>query len=297
MKQGPYGFSVLDPVLLSPKSWEKSKAPELRNQRGDPTDVRPLHAEEHSLRRDRKANAVTSPNVRTTTGHTHRATRLFHCADNVRESKVHEQARFEHGVFEGRWRDPLLDMPQIPEAAPELHSEWLSLADEDMTSVQRLAANLLFSLESVAYTYSSTVAQLFSAHNSDNRGVVEFDQFERALVKLGIYADGELTTENAIAVLSIIDSSFDGKVSIPKLDRAVRAARRIRVNHEKTENERQKRRQVKLSHSYSDPIPVEVVKVEYPASSLLNFNRSFQKFMSQQRVLLEHHNESVPAGQ
>jgi len=295
-KQGGYGFSLLDPVLLSPKPWEKHKVPELRHN-SDPTDVRPLHAEEHSLRRARKDNPVTSPSVRSTAGHTCRATRLAHCADNLRESKVHEQAKFEHGFFEGSWRDPLLDMAQIPEAAPEQHSEWLCLADEDMTDVQRLAANLLFNLEGVAYKYSSTVAQLFSAHNGVNRGVVELEMFQKALVKLGIFAHGELTTENAIAVMSIIDPSFDGKVSVPTLDRAVRAARRIRVHREEAENERRKRRQVKLSHSYSDPIPVEVVRVEYPASSLLNFNRSFQKFMSQQRVLLDHHNEAVPVGQ
>jgi hypothetical protein len=290
-KQGPYGFSVVDPCLMPPTVWQGSKSPSHRTA-GDAGDMRPLVSEEFGHKRSRKQDPVTSDIVRATGGHTRRAQRLFHCLDNKREEAVLEQARFEQGVFEGKWRNPLLDTPHIDEHPPEQH-DWIELSLEEMTPSQQTAAYLLFRIERVSYKTRGRLAQLFVDKNGGHPGVLEPEEFISGLIKLRVCQTGELKTPQVISIMSTIDPGFNGRVNLPTLSRAVNTARGIRMQREQANDALLKQRQVKLSTSYSESIPVDVIKVDRYESSLLNFNRSFQKFLTQQRGLLEHHNEAL----
>merc|ERR1711870_38973 len=96
------------------------------------------------LKRNRSAGAVISPSVRTTTAHTRRAERAFHVLDHGREEGVLEHARFENGMYEGRWRDPLLDTKgQIPEASVPAQYDWLERNIEELDSHQQMASRIL----------------------------------------------------------------------------------------------------------------------------------------------------------
>eukprot|EP00928_Gymnodinium_smaydae_P090354 TRINITY_DN74175_c0_g1_i1.p1 TRINITY_DN74175_c0_g1~~TRINITY_DN74175_c0_g1_i1.p1 ORF type:complete len:462 (-),score=109.23 TRINITY_DN74175_c0_g1_i1:114-1499(-) len=294
MKQGPYGFSLLDPVLLANRPWQTSKSPSLRHT-GDAAEMRPLGQEEFGQKRNCIENPVSSPTVRATVGHTKRAQHAFKCLDKRRDEQVLEQARFEHGVFEGRWRDPLLDMPYIAEPPPETHLVWLDLPEEEMTPEQVLAAAMLFRLDGLTKKSRGHLYQLVCDKNGGALGVLEVDEFLKSLVKIGCVEEGELTHDTVIGILSVVDPAFDGRVNVPTLGRAVKAAGVVRSRRERESLQLQKQHQVKMRASYSEKLAIDVVRLEHSFSSLLNFQRSFSKFMAQQKELLEHHTESNPS--
>eukprot|EP00929_Paragymnodinium_shiwhaense_P009076 TRINITY_DN113128_c0_g1_i1.p1 TRINITY_DN113128_c0_g1~~TRINITY_DN113128_c0_g1_i1.p1 ORF type:complete len:482 (+),score=112.67 TRINITY_DN113128_c0_g1_i1:143-1588(+) len=295
MKQGPYGFSMVDPILMPPSATDlTSKSSGLRWS-GDPSDMRPLLKEEFGLKRDRvNKDPVGSPLVRHNNGHERRARRHFHCLDNRREEAILEQACFEHGVFEGKWRSPLLDtgIEKIQETqSPEEEHSWISKPLLEMNAAQESAANLLFRLERVANQTRGKLAQLFVDQNNGPTGQLEPAEFIRGLEKHAVLYRDEMTPAKLIGIMHTIDKSFDGRVSLPVLTRAIAYARGVRMQKEQAQDNLRRQRQVKLNTSYSESMPIDVIKVDRYESSLLNFNRSFQKFVNQQKQLLEHHNE------
>lgn len=286
---------MVDPILMPPSASDlTSKSSGLRWE-GDPSDMRPLLKEDFGLKRDRvNKDPVGSPMVRHTNGHERRARRHFHCLDHRREESILEQARFEHGVFEGKWRNPLLDtgMESIQDTqAPEEEHTWLSKPLEEMTSAEEVASNLLFRLERAATQTRGRTAQLFVDQNHGPNGQLEPAEFIKGLEKHYILYQNELTPQKLIGIMNTIDKSFDGRVSLPVITRAVNYARTVRMRKDQEKDAIRKQRQVKLKTSYSEAMPIDVIKVDRYESSLLNFNRSFQKFVNQQRQLLDHHHE------
>lgn len=293
-KQGSYGFSLIDPCLMPPRSWASSSSPPVRWS-GGPSEVRPLSSEEIGLKRNRQAGPVVSPIVRSNTAHTRRAQRLFHCLDKRQDEAILEQARFENALVEGRWRDPLLDLKgeclEMP--APETF-EWLDDPHEDMQPARQAAAALLSRLDEIATTTRWRIADLFAGENKGHPGVLEPEEFLRGLSRLGAVSE-EFGLEDLMRFMSTIDPCFDGLVRIPVVSRAVGVARSKRMRTEEAKRLALKQRQVKLRASYSESIPCEVVKIEKEPSSLLNFNRACAKFKGQQGQLLAYHNELGPS--
>jgi len=103
--------------------------------------------------------------------------------------------------------------------------------------------------------------------------------------------DGEFTEDNIVHAMTVIDPNFDGRVSLPVIARAIQATHKVQRQRDQSSQQQEKQHQNKLSTSYSESLPVEVVKVDMESRSLFNFERDFEKFRSQQRILLAHHNE------
>lgn len=289
-KQGPYGMSMLDPCLMAPRSWTTSKPPPVRWD-NDAGDVRPLTMEDIGHRRNRAAGQVISDCVRTTNFHNRRAKLVHQIFDRNREDRFLEQVRFENGAYEGRWRDPLLDRQgQLPEEHPHEDHDWVSRDKQDMNPAQQLASDILFGLQSHLRTSRQRISQLFDAESTGPRGVLEPKEFLRGLQRLGIISEG-ITVDDIVDAMSIIDPGYDGRVNLPTVSRAVAAAQKFQTQRTQASQRLEQQHQAKIQTSYSESLPVEVVKVDRESRSLFNFERSFEKFRSQQRELLAQHNE------
>jgi hypothetical protein len=290
-KQGPYGFSMLDPCLMAPRSWSTSQPTPVRWE-NDPADIRPLSTEDLGHKRNFIAKPVTSDIVRTTRCHAKRAQLSFQNLDKHRQEKILEQVKFETGVFDGRWRDPVLEQKgQLPEEAPEERHEWLGNEKEDMHSTQQLGSHILFGLQNCLRTSRAKLTSLFWAEGKGHPGVLEPAEFLKGLERLGIVEEGELTLDDVVEAMTTIDPNFDGRVNLPIISRAIATATKIQSEQTKAAQQRALQYQDKISHSYSESLPVEVVKVDRESRSLFNFERSFEKFRNQQRLLLANHNE------
>jgi len=290
-KHGPYGFSMVDPCLLPPRSWAAS--PQVPTRWCDKlSDARPLDTQALGLKRNRSAGPVISPCVKTTQTHTQRAKRTFQVLDKRREEAVLEHARFENGVYEGKWRDPLLETKgQLPEVCPPERHDWLGLPAEEMTPEQELAVRIVYGLFDVQTRFRGGLLALFAPENRGGPGVLEPEEFSRALVRLGVLTVGECSVERLVQAISLIDHSSDGRVNLPALARAIGVARCLRKEQQQATQMRQQQRQVFLNTKYSDSVPVDIVKLDKNSKSLFNFERSLERFRSQQRELLVQHNE------
>jgi hypothetical protein len=152
----------------------------------------------------------------------------------------------------------------------------------DMSNITLLATHILSSLQTCLRNSRGGLNGVFQV----DMGMLEPEEFLSGLIRLGIVADGELSVEQLVEVLPHIDATFDGYVNLASVAKAVNAAR-------KTQGQQQGDRQnkAKANASYCESLPVEVVKVEKEPRSLFDFERQYEKFRKQQRVLLEHHNE------
>lgn len=290
-KHGPYGFSMMDPCLLPPRTWAASP-PVPTRWCDDLSNARPLDTQALGLKRNRSAGPVISSTVRTTQAHTQRAKRTFMVLDKQREEAVLEHARFENGVYEGKWRDPMLETKgQLPEACPPERHDWLGLFDDDMSPAQQLAQRIVFGIYDVQTRFRGGLLALFAPENRGGPGVLEPTDFLHALVRLGVMVEGECTIERLVQAISVIDQSSDGRVSLPALARAIGVARGLRKQQRQATERQHQQRQVFLNTKYSDSVPVDIVKLDKNSKSLYNFERSLEKFRSQQRELLIQHNE------
>jgi len=222
----------------------------------------------------------------------------FRNVDKNREEKLLEQVRFEKGMYEGKWRDPMLErrtdgaVGQLPEEHPEETHDWLGADHEDMHTTQQLGSRILFGLQRCLRDCRGKITKLFQAENKAcATGVLEPEEFLAGLVRLGVVEDGELTVDNIVEAMSTIDTNFDGRVNLPLIQRAVNAAHKVQGQRTQAAQEVERKTQAKLTTTYTESLPVEIVKVDRESRSLFNFERSFEKFRSQQRVLLAHHNE------
>mmetsp|Transcript_4042 Transcript_4042/g.12047 ORF Transcript_4042/g.12047 Transcript_4042/m.12047 type:complete len:458 (+) Transcript_4042:254-1627(+) len=291
LKQGPYGFSMVDPCLMPPRSWADCGAVPTRWS-DERSDARPLESQALGLKRNRSAGPTTSPTVRTTAAHSQRAQRAFQVMDKHREEAVLEHARFENGVFEGRWRDPLLETKgQLPEPAPLECHDWLSMPEGELSDRQRLASRIVFGLFDAMRSFRGSLTALFAAESRGGPGVLEPAEFLHGLVRLGVLKQREVTLDRLVQAIPVIDQSSDGRVRLPAAARAVAVARAVRKKQQHATEQLHQQRQVFLSTKYSESLPVDVVKLDKEPKSLYNFERSMEKFRSQQRALLVQHNE------
>jgi len=276
---------------MPPRSWASS--PRVPTRQDDHLgDVRPLDAHALGLKRNRSAGDVLSPTVRSTKAHTIRAQRAFHVMDKHREEGLLEHARFENAVYEGKWRDPLLDNKgRVPEHAIHEKHEWLGANIEELDPLQQLASRILFGVHDAATRSKGGVKALFAAENKGGPGVLEPQDFLAGLVRLGVLIGGDVGLDDIIKVIAVIDPSSDGRMRLPALDRAVGVARRLHKQQQEAWEKSNKDRQVFLSTNYGDSLPVSVIKIDKQPKSIHTFERSLEKFRSQQRELLVHHNE------
>jgi len=172
-RQGSYGFSMMEPIHMPPRVWTETKQPPHRWPR-DPSDVRPATTEcnEHRHRRSRTAGPFISDIVRSNTTHDLRAAHAFRSLDKKTEEIQLEEVRFQQGMFDGRFRDPMLDAgvsgPALV-ASSAAHCHFLAEDHSDAPEAQQVASRLLFGIEE-ALTQSK--GHLKSLFKSVNRGTV-----------------------------------------------------------------------------------------------------------------------------
>mmetsp|Transcript_17959 Transcript_17959/g.38296 ORF Transcript_17959/g.38296 Transcript_17959/m.38296 type:complete len:494 (-) Transcript_17959:131-1612(-) len=300
-KKGPYGFSLLDPCLLPPKAWASDRKPPFRAQ--NTGDMRPLSTEGFGLRNRLLGRPHVSDCVRSTEAHARRAQLHNASLDKGREEAFLEHARFENGMFEGKWHDPThTTRGEVLEVQPPEEHSWLQMPMEDMHPIRARAAAMLFGLDRALRKFRGGLHALFAAENLGCRqeyrggaaGVLEPSEFMRGLVRVGVVAEGELSNEEVTQIMGVIDSGFDGRVRLPVVARAVTAARNVRTSRERDMEEVQQAQAHRVESTYHAKLPFQAVKVDKQPSSMLNFNRSFETFRKQQQGLLQFHEADAP---
>mmetsp|Transcript_41101 Transcript_41101/g.118224 ORF Transcript_41101/g.118224 Transcript_41101/m.118224 type:complete len:492 (-) Transcript_41101:36-1511(-) len=301
-ERGPYGFSVLDPVLMPrPRhigEMASTTCPE--RWRGDSGDARPLAAHDLSTRRNHVEKPVISSSVRSTAAHTARSKLAFHHLDKRRAEGVLEQARFEHGVYEGKWRDPLLDRHgALPEASPPIDHSWIETPPDEMSTEQVMAMRVLYGVDAAMRNSMGRFSDLFAAENSGPKGVLEIEEFRRGLIRLGSFEENEISPQAVRQAAPIIDPTGNGRIHLPVVARAVAVVRRL---PHPPPLELLGARVLKLwcqrkpsppeipVPPYGDAAPVDAIRLDHNAG-LHNFRKSMEKFRAQQRELLIHHKE------
>lgn len=292
-RHGPYGFSMLDPIHMPSRTGQPARPGR------DPGDVRPATTEGRSHRhmRSRTCGPVISDGVKSAGLHDKRAARVFGAIDRVNEESSLEQARFEHGVFEGRWRDPLLEPSTASSAlAPPQHPRCNFLSHEDAgengSRAQQVASKILFGIEGALRQNRSTLGSIFRGVNKGTVGVLEPQEFLEGLEKSGAVKKGTLTDADVVAAMATIDPHFDGRVNFTTLERAVASARGVQRQRAQEATRFLEHQHKKVINSYGESLPFDVVKVERQPKSLFNFERAFERFRQQQKELLAHHGET-----
>jgi len=218
--------------------------------------------------------------------------------DKGREEAFLEHARFENGMFEGRFHDPTKAMRgEVPEVHPPEHHDWLRIPLEEMSPKRQRAACVLFGLNRALRQFRGGLQGLFAAENlglrQENKGgstgVLEPIEFLRGLVRVGAVQEGNFTLEDVFQVMQIIDPGSDGRVRLPVVARAVAVARSVTLQRERDLESFEQLQDKRSRSSYHAKLPVEAVKVDKIPSSMLNFDRSFANFRSQQQNLLNYH--------
>jgi len=300
-RQGPYGSHLLDPIHMPPRGWEPYKTSPNRWPK-DPGEVRPATTEalEYKHRRTRGKGPFTSEIVRSTSTHDQRALLASMCLDKRNEDKQLEQVRFEHGFFEGKWRDPLLDpataIPTLsPWPAPRCDFLAAGSSDEtargDVPPAQKLAAKILFGVEEVMCTSRSNLQKIFLSVNRGTIGALEPTEFLEGLVKLHVLSPDEATVDDIVVAMAYVDPQYDGRVNFSMLERAVSCARSARRDRQRDQRRRLQSKVKRMTSSY-DSLSIDIVKVDQEPKSLYDFNRSFDRFRKQQKDLLAIHGEN-----
>jgi hypothetical protein len=289
MRQGPYGFSMLDPIHMPPRNWVQSTTLPMR-WINDPTDARPAQPGRHQSRNHKDAPTL-SETVRSSRAHELRARRVFDVLDKKREETLLEKIRFEQGVFDGKWRDPLLDVgASLLHPNSEEKHEFLT-SEQHEGKAPRNASKILFGLERALREGRGNLNNLFRAVNKNTPNVLETDEFLDGLVRLGIVHHGDLSPNDLVEAMLLIDPTFDGRVNFTVLSRALAAAAH-RHRQKVRAKEMADRQDQHIEHNtYHASLPVDVVKVDWRSRSLFDFVQDFDKFREQQKELLQQHNE------
>lgn len=127
--------------------------------------------------------------------------------------------------------------------------------------------------------------------NRGTIGVLEPSEFLEGIVRLGIAHEGQFTVEEIIQAMALIDPNFDGRVNFTALERAVAAARGVQRQQAQEAERLAQQHEKKVTQSYGEALPIEIVKVERQPKSLFDFERAFERFRKQQKELLAHHGE------
>merc|ERR1740130_1444718 len=172
----------------------------------------------------------------------------------------------------------------------------MSFTDDDACvedPSKRLAAEVAFGLEVTLQANLTKLKQLFAAethgHSSHPHtavGVLEPDAFLHGMIRVGVLAPGDASHQDIVQAMFHLDSSFDGRVNLGAIGRAVAAAQACRLRRATETRDAEQQYQQKINLRYHDTLPVDIVKVDRNPRSLFDFERSFKKFESQQKELL-----------
>ncbi|CAE8631333.1 unnamed protein product, partial [Polarella glacialis] len=301
-RQGPYGFSMLDPILMPPRNWEQGMVPPER-WAGDASEFRPFTAEGREKPRgnvtflaEHTETPLLKPEVRSAMYQDTKHRAVTASLAKKRDESYLEQVRYETGVWEGRWRDPMLDKNGLALLEDGSAGNQKSTAHslENVEEVEGIATRIVLALDQALYEHRGKLGHLFKAVNRGVPGVLEPPEFLEGLLRLRIVDQGELTEENIIEVMSLIDPDFDGRVILDTLNRAIansRSARKLITQASGLLSSEEARPDSRHA-TYGKAAPVEMVKVDRMPKSLCNFEMSFEKFRKQQRELLTVHNET-----
>lgn len=305
-KQGIYGDKLQDPCLLPPMSWKQRPQLPLRYT-DDAGDRRPGAAQALQPHLRETFSSPSVPVVRLTTAHEQRSRLVMEAIDKQRKEAVLEQIQYEGGVFAGNWADPLLEnRGVVPEPLKQVCFAWLAKAAEAVLSGfpedrylsprRADAARLVIGLDETMRRTRSRLADLFVPGPHSVPFVLEAREFLQGVFRTGALPEGSLTEDSLTVVMSLLDPAYNGRVSLLVLGRAI-AAVNARLNNANADVTMQggvmKLRPAALdSHgSYGQTLPVIYVKLEAESRSIFDFERSFDKFRAQQRVLLGQHSE------
>jgi len=297
-KQGTYGDKLLDPCLMPQLCW----APAVQgcdSRRGpDALDLRPLSTPDLQVGRRKPVQGEPVPeSVRGNVAYERRAKRNNEAIWKRRSEALTEQRRFENGVFQGTWRDPLLDAPSHAcEPGPEEDFSWLPGAlqqtlagkSEEELGLSPAKVNaflLLIHLADAVKKEKTLLSKIFRAENKGPPRQLEVAEFRRGLGRVGILYEVDLSQEGLCEALMEIDPTFDGRVHLPVLDRAIKVV-------EATAFECRKNMKSEQDHfvlAYGETAPVRAVQIPNLADSINNFRKAFSSFRKQQQDLLQFH--------
>mmetsp|Transcript_8645 Transcript_8645/g.20549 ORF Transcript_8645/g.20549 Transcript_8645/m.20549 type:complete len:487 (-) Transcript_8645:7-1467(-) len=297
-KQGTYGDKLLDPCLMPQLCW----VPPVQGcdtRRGpDALDLRPLSTPDLQVGRKKPINGEPSPErVRGNITYARRARRNNEAIWKRRSEALTEQRRFENGIFQGIWRDPLLDVASSAcEPGPEEDFSWIPGAMEELMAgkseeelglapARMNAFLLLIHLGHHVREGKTLLSKLFKAENRGPPQQLEIREFFLGVKRLGILNDIAFTQETLAEALMELDPTFDGRVHIPVLHRGITV-----MSAASTEIRKRMRDEEDSSElAYGETAPVRAVQIPKLADSINNFRKSFGSFRKQQQDLLQFH--------
>lgn len=319
-KQGPYGSSLQDPILMPPMHWVKSQQysspPERYND--DASDLRPRTAEG----RDRPLKESVAKTVLAEYEETKPATVSIPVRSNRAQAIILktrkdamrkrdqeafiEQARFEQGQFEGRFANPLQKNSGWPNeeminelrdigADSEAEKGPVRLAWEmkgSFPGLTALAKHIFLSLHSVMRKRRANLKHLFKYVNHGIPGILEPHEFLEGLQRLGIVERGQCSAQEMVDLMNDLDPNFDGRVALSEVNRCVQATRAVcgrKVFKDHISPPEVTKKEIR--EVYTGSLPVEKVTVERQPKSLWDFECSFEELRAQQHALLVLHKE------
>jgi len=238
---------------------------------------------------------VSSPSgqaeVKLSRGSQHRDRAIAYSLGKRRDEAFLENVRFEHGVYEGRWRDPMLESMGLALAEPDMpaeHQAWTSkLAEQDEEDDADLASCIIQGLEAAMLESKGKLSHLFRFENRGVMGTLQPSEFLEGLQRLEIVEPGHVDCQDIIDAMRKIDPDFDGRVNLPALRNAILKSKSLRrkaqaARAEQDEDEGEEDAELM---PYGKHTPVAAVSVE-KMDSICNSQRSFAKFQHQQRQLI-----------
>jgi len=294
-RQGPYGFSMQDPILLPQRVWEPSRETKRSDQHTN--DCRPRHHKDSgndgAVRQSYMSKSTCPDLVRSNRAQELKLGRVFQTLDNDREEACLEQTRFEEGNFGGRWCHPVRAKPgAYLNHGPMHHFAWMEQDLSEMGEAGLLASRIVSGITKILQEQHSTMPRLFWAVNRDCPGVLELEDFVEGLRRLRIIPDDENVTIRAMDdAVSLIDPDYDGRVNYPALTRAITAAQNLQRKQAQANTAAVSRGPLAETTNYGAELPVDMVKVDPNSKSVYDFNRSRDTFCKQQKALLAFHGE------
>ncbi|CAJ1390300.1 unnamed protein product [Effrenium voratum] len=308
-KQGPYGVSMVEPILMPPRCWDQVKQPPDRYSR-DVAEMRPRTAEgrDRPLLKSPAEEMLTQheqakpkPSVRTTRAHRAMVQRRKEAARKKDQEAFIESVRFEQGQYEGRFSNPLVKDSGLPNekmiaavdnigaepAADEYDGPRVAWDAKEPWESLGLAKHIFLGLHDVMRERRANLKHLFKYVNQGVPGILEPSDFLEGLQRLGILERGEVSAQQMADLMHDTDPNFDGRVALSHIYKCVAAAKaRLMPAQTTRKNVKQEAMEV-----YSQWVPVETVAVDRQPKSLWDFECSFERLRKQQDALLVIHKE------
>lgn len=299
-KQGPYGFSMLDPILMPPRCWEPRRGPLRSDQHVN--DVRPRHikgsASDGTLKQSQISKPTAPDIVRSTRGHDMKTQHVARTLDRNHDEAWLDKELHEDGSFGGRWCHPLRSKPAGLGQGSHLHDgpldhhDWMHQDLSEQEEAAALASRVLSGITRALQENHSTLPHLFRAHNQGAQGVLEIEEFMEGLSRLQVLDYEDVASLKVLSeAMTLIDPDFDGRVNYPALNRAVTAAQNAQRKRRRARSAGHSRGSMVASATYGADLPIDVVKVDRNSKSQYYFKKSTEMLQRQQNALLAHHGE------